>query len=111
MSAPVVPVLVLSVAIYDTVSAMLIRLRRGKPLMAGDRNHLSHRLVALGFDKVDAVLFILVLSLGVGIMAVSMRNSLPVEAILLTLSAGITYLLLFVVIAKVQPRGEGPKAG
>jgi len=117
IKAALVPVLVLSVPLFDLGYIILARWLSGTTKGIGQaityrgQDHLSHRLVALGFDKVDAVLFILVLSLGVGIMAVSMRNSLPVEAILLTLSAGITYLLLFIVIARVQPRGEGPKAG
>jgi UDP-GlcNAc:undecaprenyl-phosphate GlcNAc-1-phosphate transferase len=56
LAAAVVPVLVLSVAIYDTASVMLIRLREGRPLMVGDRKHLSHRLEGLGMTRREAVL-------------------------------------------------------
>lgn len=54
--AAVVPLLVLSVALYDTGSVMLIRLREGRPLMVGDRCHLSHRLEAMGMSRREVVL-------------------------------------------------------
>ena len=37
---------------------MVIRIRDGRPIYVGDNCHLSHRLVALGFSKRAAVLFI-----------------------------------------------------
>ena len=54
--AALVPLLVLSVPIYDTASVMLIRFREGRPLLAGDRRHLSHRLVAMGMSRREVVL-------------------------------------------------------
>ncbi|MGB9693154.1 MAG: MraY family glycosyltransferase, partial [Candidatus Sumerlaeaceae bacterium] len=45
----VAPILVLGVPLFDTLSVLYLRWRNGAPLMRGDRNHFSHRLVALGF--------------------------------------------------------------
>jgi len=50
-----VPVLILAVPIYDTVSVVLIRLREGRSPFEGDKRHFSHRLVARGLTKTQAV--------------------------------------------------------
>lgn len=52
------PLLALAVPVYDLVSVSLIRLRLGRPPWVGDRNHISHRLVALGLSRRNAVLVI-----------------------------------------------------
>lgn len=69
----VAPLLVLGVPLFDTISVLWIRWRHGAPLMKGDRNHFSHRLVALGFTPTQAVLMIYLLSLVVGLWAVNLR--------------------------------------
>jgi UDP-GlcNAc:undecaprenyl-phosphate GlcNAc-1-phosphate transferase len=46
-----VPLLIFAVPLYDTVSVVLIRLHFGKHPLAGDRNHLSHRLHRLGMSQ------------------------------------------------------------
>lgn len=46
-----VPLLIFAVPLYDTVSVVLIRLHFGKHPLAGDRNHLSHRLYRLGMSR------------------------------------------------------------
>ena len=64
--AALAPLLVLSVAIYDTASVIFIRLREGRPIMEGDRSHLSHRLVALGMSRRGAVLTIYLIAFAAG---------------------------------------------
>ncbi len=68
------PLIVLSVPIFDTASVLWIRFRTGKPLMEGDTNHVSHRLVALGFGRREAVLVIYGLTVCVGLAAVALRQ-------------------------------------
>lgn len=63
------PVIALGVPLFDTASVMWIRWRNGKPLMQGDTNHFSHRLVALGMTRVEAVVFIYGVTLLVGLAA------------------------------------------
>ncbi len=53
-----VPVLILAVPIYDTVSVVLIRLKERRSPFEGDKRHFSHRLVDRGFTKTQAVLTI-----------------------------------------------------
>jgi UDP-GlcNAc:undecaprenyl-phosphate GlcNAc-1-phosphate transferase len=68
------PLLVLAVPLFDIASVLWIRWRTGKPLMEGDRNHFSHRLVDLGFSRRDAVLVIYGFTLMTGLAAVALRQ-------------------------------------
>jgi len=52
----IVPALLLAIPVLDTTTVMLARARNGRALHLGGRDHLSHRLVALGWSPTDAVL-------------------------------------------------------
>lgn len=68
--APVIlPLIVLTVPVFDMVSVIVIRLREGRPIYIGDRSHLSHRLVALGMSTRRAVLSLYLINLGLGLAA------------------------------------------
>jgi len=45
-----VPLIVFAVPLYDSLSVLAIRFRHGRPLLAGDRSHFSHRLMRLGMS-------------------------------------------------------------
>lgn len=64
------PLFTLALPIFDTVSVMIIRLYQRRPLFVGDNNHLSHRLVRVGFAQVSAVLILYLLTIIFGINAV-----------------------------------------
>ncbi|MEQ8818868.1 MAG: MraY family glycosyltransferase [Sumerlaeia bacterium] len=68
------PVIVLGVPIFDTLSVMWIRWRAGRSLMEGDKNHFSHRMVDLGMTRTGAVLFIYGTALCTGLAAVALRR-------------------------------------
>ena len=54
-----VPVLVLGVPVFDTTLVVVSRLRRGKnPFTTPGKDHLSHRLVRLGWTRREAVLLL-----------------------------------------------------
>jgi len=86
-----IPLVVFGIPIFDTVSVMWIRYRAGKPFMVGDTNHISHRLVALGMSRKEAVLFIYAAALAAGLAAIPLRildwrhGAVLVAAILLIL--------------------------
>ncbi|MCB2154976.1 undecaprenyl/decaprenyl-phosphate alpha-N-acetylglucosaminyl 1-phosphate transferase [bacterium] len=67
------PVIVLGVPLFDTITVLWIRWRSGKPLMQGDRNHISHRLVDLGMTPREAVVFLYGVTLAVGLAAIVLR--------------------------------------
>ena len=52
------PLCVMAVPLYDMTSVIWIRLRAGRSPFEADKNHFSHRLVALGLSKGQAVLTI-----------------------------------------------------
>jgi len=66
--APVLPVIVFAVPIYDSLSVIVIRMKQGKSLLAGDRNHFSHRLMRLGMTdyQVLATVAMLVVATALG---------------------------------------------
>lgn len=90
----IMPVLILSIPLFDTLSVILIRLKEGRPLFVGDKSHFSHRLVNLGMSEKGAVLFIYAVSFCVGIAA-TLLSSLPVwGSIILLAQAIILYILI-----------------
>jgi UDP-GlcNAc:undecaprenyl-phosphate GlcNAc-1-phosphate transferase len=68
------PLAIMGVPLFDTLSVMWIRRRAGKPLMVGDRNHFSHRLLALGFGVRGAVATIALLTAATGLLALPLRE-------------------------------------
>jgi UDP-GlcNAc:undecaprenyl-phosphate/decaprenyl-phosphate GlcNAc-1-phosphate transferase len=56
----------LTIPWYDLISVVTIRLRQGRSPFHADKQHLSHRLVALGLSGPQAVGIICLLALGIG---------------------------------------------
>ncbi|MDQ4091281.1 MAG: undecaprenyl/decaprenyl-phosphate alpha-N-acetylglucosaminyl 1-phosphate transferase [Actinomycetota bacterium] len=90
----IVPLLILGLPMLDTVTVSLARVRRGHSVLRGGRDHLSHRLVALGLSPGPAVAVLVGVELAMGGLAVAAgRGAIPVAvavvagaAVLLTLS-------------------------
>ena len=56
------PLVVFCVPLYDLVTVVALRLRRGHAPWRGDTNHISHRLVAAGLTRTSAVLVLYALT-------------------------------------------------
>jgi len=54
----IMPVLILGVAVYDTVSVIVIRIRNRESIFKADKNHFSHRLLRLGMTHAGVALFV-----------------------------------------------------
>jgi len=54
--AILVPIVALGLPIADTLAAMVRRALRGRPLFSADKEHIHHRLLALGFSQKQAVI-------------------------------------------------------
>ena len=65
----IMPVLILGVPIFDTISVLALRIKSKKAILQGDKNHFSHRLVNLGMTQKQAVWFIYLVTFCVGINA------------------------------------------
>ena len=68
------PLLALSVPIFDMLSVVYIRWRRGESIMKGDKRHFSHRLVDAGMTPRQAVEFIFLVAAITGLAAVLVRQ-------------------------------------
>lgn len=56
-----VPVLLLALPILDTLSVMVQRIAEGRSPFSADKNHIHHKLLALGFQHHEAVMVIYLL--------------------------------------------------
>ena len=71
-----VPLVVLLVPIFDTTLVVISRLRRGvNPLTTPGQDHLSHRLVALGFTRREAVLICWLAASSAGMVAIFLTQA------------------------------------
>lgn len=89
------PLCVLAVPLYDTISVVLVRLRRGLSPFEADKNHFSHRLVQLGMTPRQAVLLIYLLTFTSGLGAVLLYQVQTAG------SAAVVVLLVICVLAVV----------
>jgi UDP-GlcNAc:undecaprenyl-phosphate GlcNAc-1-phosphate transferase len=63
------PLVILAVPLYDTLSVIAIRISHGESIFKADRRHFSHRLVALGMSERGSVCFIYLVTLATGLSA------------------------------------------
>jgi UDP-GlcNAc:undecaprenyl-phosphate GlcNAc-1-phosphate transferase len=75
-----VPVLVLGLPLFDTTLVIVSRLRRGlNPLTSPGKDHISHRLVALGYTRREAVLVCYLICAGLGVIALFVTQASVIE--------------------------------
>jgi len=110
----IMPVLILSIPLFDTFSVIYIRLRDGRPVFVGDTNHLSHRLVKLGLSHREAVLLIYAMSLCIGISATLLPALSVIQSIVILCQAALIYIMITVLMimgGKVKNRSESVSSG
>lgn len=100
------PLFVMAVPLYDTGSVILLRILRRRSIFQADRNHLSHRLEAMGLSRTEAVMAIWVLTLAVGLPSVLMYFSTEIGSAIATLQAALV-LGLVVLLERAGGR-RGP---
>ena len=91
-----IPILLLAIPILDTCVAVFSRLRRGVSPFQGGKDHLSHRLIRLGFSRKLAAISLWMLSAFFGLLAViisSVREQHEVNFVMLSI---LFWLLLFI---------------
>ena len=74
----VLPIIVLGLPIFDTLSAIVRRLIKGKSLkavMQADKGHLHHKLIQKGLTQKEAVLMLYGISVACGMFAVILFES------------------------------------
>lgn len=71
--ALVFPLIALLLPISDTLIAFLRRIIQGKNPFQGDRRHLHHRLLSMGYSQKQAVRMFYLLTINLGIIALVMK--------------------------------------
>lgn len=68
--ALIIPILALGLPIFDTAYAILRRFVNGKPLMQADKGHVHHRLLDIGLSQKQAVVYMYLISISLGICSI-----------------------------------------
>lgn len=97
------PVCVMAVPLYDICSVVLIRLLEGRSPFQADKRHFSHRLVALGLTKVQAVLTVHLTTLTTGLLGLTLY-AVSTWAAALVIMACVACVLLLIAILEAAPR-------
>ncbi len=90
--ALVLPLIALLLPLADLTIAFFRRALRGQNPFAGDRLHLHHKLVALGFSPKEAVRLFYLLSINLGLIALVMKYAGR------ELAAGMLFLVVLIVL-------------
>lgn len=73
----VVPLLIIGVPLFDTLSAIIRRRRHGRPIQEADKGHIHHRLLGRGFNQRQTVLIIYAWSIALAVGGYAMRWAPP----------------------------------
>lgn len=95
-SSWIVPIMLLSIPIFDTTLVVLSRLRRKQPIGTGRRDHTFHRFIMLGIQPRYAVFAVHLMALTIGSLAFFTLYFDPLIALGVFISAilgGIAFLL------------------
>lgn len=107
-SAPVIAVVVLIVPIFDTLRVFLVRILNKKSPFEGDRIHLHHILIDLGFTHFQATSILCVSTLGLAGSFMYFRKIFSnTESLFILISLFLIYLgICFLLKNKVEKRNQ-----
>jgi UDP-GlcNAc:undecaprenyl-phosphate GlcNAc-1-phosphate transferase len=94
------PVLLLALPILDTLSVMVQRIGEGRSPFSPDKNHIHHKLLALGFDHHEAVMVIYALQAALFVVAYLLRY----ESDLLILGAVVAFFGVTITLFQLASR-------
>ncbi len=103
-----VPVFILGLAIFDTTLVVFSRLRRGVSPNTPGKDHISHRLVELGFSQREAVLVLYLLAGLFGMLGLFIAEATVTEAYAI---AGVTAVLGLYAIVWLERKRESHSKG
>ncbi|NUO80532.1 undecaprenyl/decaprenyl-phosphate alpha-N-acetylglucosaminyl 1-phosphate transferase [candidate division KSB1 bacterium] len=99
------PLLILSLPIFDTLSVIVIRVKEHRPIFQGDRRHFSHRLVDLGMSQRGAVVFIYLVAGCIG-LAAALLPYLPLWGQILVLLQTVLIYVMITILMHVARRAH-----
>ncbi|MBN2712663.1 MAG: undecaprenyl/decaprenyl-phosphate alpha-N-acetylglucosaminyl 1-phosphate transferase [Planctomycetes bacterium] len=101
LSPVMLPVLVLSVPLYDTMSVIILRISHGRSPVRSDHNHLAHRLRRLGLSVPQTVAAMSLLGLATGLMSMLLLGASEMHALIILLSVGAMFCV-FIILERVH---------
>jgi UDP-GlcNAc:undecaprenyl-phosphate GlcNAc-1-phosphate transferase len=110
LAAWLVPLLILGVPIFDTTVVVISRIRRGVSPLRGGTDHISHRLVRIGWTRREAVMALYLVCGVLGMLAIFVARATTSEAI--TVGA-IVLVVAILALSKLEAIdvGSGGSAG
>lgn len=90
----IIPVLILAVPIFDTLFAIARRLKNRKPIFIGDKEHLHHRLLEMGFSPLQTVMLIYIASIFFGGLAIY-TSTVRARTGYIVFASGVALIVLF----------------
>ena len=94
----ILPLLILTVPILDTIVAVFRRLLKGIPFYSADNDHLHHRLISKGFSPPLAMAFLVLTAMlfgGLALMAFSLSHPYNLQGYVFLAAIILAYLLLY----------------
>lgn len=107
------PIIILGYPIFDTMLVIIIRLKEGRSIFQGGRDHSSHRLALLGLKKKRAVIFIYSVCIALGVSAIMIQRSRLnlCLAIFIMVSVALSLLILGIRLGMVDTGRFGRSRG
>ena len=95
------PLVITAIPLFDTGVVIIKRLRRGQPIMKGDRNHICHRLGRLGLSPLTALAVVVALQVALAASVLQLRTGdLAAGLIALAQNAAILVAILLLETAR-----------
>jgi len=102
-----VPVMVLGLPVFDTTLVLISRLRRRvNPFTTAGKDHTSHRLVAMGCTRREAVLILYMVCVVFGMIALFLTRAAVLEAYGIAGVVAVLALIALIRLEFVQPAKE-----
>lgn len=107
-----VPVLILGLPLFDTALVIVSRLRRGlNPLTTPGKDHVSHRLVAMGYTRREAVLLCYLVCSGLGVVALFITQASIIEGYVVGAAVALAALVALWRLEQVGFPGKEARGG
>ena len=106
-----VPVGIMALPILDTTLVTIVRSLHRRPISQGGRDHLSHRLVALGLSERSAVLVLYAVSAAFGVLAVASNHLDGMLSLLLgsLLALGVAFFGIYLAQVRIYTEADFQK--
>ena len=103
------PILLLALPILDTLSVMVQRISEGRSPFSPDKNHIHHKLLALGFDHHEAVMIIYAIQADLFLLAYWLRYESDVTILGVVSIFFVVSIAIFQTAARRRWRFRGPR--